>query len=92
MKVPPPRQELRLRLERFRALLAREQLSGALITDPANVHYLSGFTGDSSALLVTQRHRMLLTDFRFVEEGRHSAPGWRIVSEVHSMVVVERYA
>ena len=79
MKAQPPRAELRQRLERYRALLARESLSAALITDPANVHYLSGFTGDDSALLITQRHRVLLTDFRFVEEGRASAPGWRIV-------------
>jgi len=79
MSAQPPQVEFRQRVERYRALLARARLSAALITDPANVRYLSGFTGEDSALLITQRQRVLLTDFRFVEEGRASSPGWRVV-------------
>ena len=77
----PPREELRGRLERFRAVLARKRLSGAVITDGMNVRYLSGFTGDDSALLVTASQRLLLTDFRYVEEAQRTAPGWRIVTK-----------
>jgi len=75
--IPPA--ELRGRLARFRQVLDRERLGGALITDPVNVRYLSGFGGGDSALLVTARHRVLLTDFRYVEDAQASSPGWRIV-------------
>ena len=78
--MPSPK-ELRERLEKFRESLARRRLSGALITDVMNVRYLSGFTGDDSALLVTASRRLLLTDFRFIEEAQLTAPGWRIVTK-----------
>ena len=78
MAVLPPDDELRKRLAGFREILARERLSGFLVTDPRNVRYLSGFTGDDSALLVTARHRLLLTDFRYLAEARATASGWAI--------------
>jgi Xaa-Pro aminopeptidase len=40
-----------------------------------NVHYLSGFTGSESALLVGPRTVVLVTDFRYEEEAAESAPG-----------------
>ncbi|MCZ7647221.1 MAG: Xaa-Pro peptidase family protein [Planctomycetota bacterium] len=80
MSAVPPAPELRARLARFRELLAERGLGGALITDVKNVRYLSGFTGDDSALLVTPKQRLLLTDFRYVEEAAHTAKGWRAVT------------
>jgi Xaa-Pro aminopeptidase len=74
----PPQDELRKRLSDLREIIARERLSGFLVTDPANVRYLSGFTGDDSALLITPRHRLLLTDFRYTEEAQSTAPGWSV--------------
>ncbi|MCW8132004.1 MAG: aminopeptidase P family protein [Planctomycetota bacterium] len=76
-----PADELRARLKRFRAMLDRERLGGALITDFINVRYLSGFAGGDSALFVTPRQRLLLTDFRYVEEAAHQAPGWKVVTK-----------
>jgi Xaa-Pro aminopeptidase len=80
MPVLPPREELRNRLDRFRELMDRQHLNGFLVTDEADVRYLSGFTGGDSVLLITSRQKLLLTDFRYVEEARLSAPGWRIVT------------
>jgi Xaa-Pro aminopeptidase len=74
-----PGTELKERLRRFRAGLAERNGQAALITAGPNVRYLSGFTGDDSALLVTPHHRFLLTDFRYIEEAQRSAPGWRVV-------------
>ncbi|GMV83402.1 MAG: X-Pro dipeptidase [Planctomycetota bacterium] len=79
MAVVPPAAELRGRVARFREIMAFEKIGGAFVTDPMNVRYLSGFTGDDSALLVTQKRKLLLTDFRFIEEAQQSAKGWQIV-------------
>jgi Xaa-Pro aminopeptidase len=38
---------------------------GLLVTGAANVRYLSGFSGSSALLLVTQRETLLITDFRY---------------------------
>ena len=45
-------------MDRMTALQARildKKLDGFFVTDAANVTYLTGFTGDESALLVTRR-------------------------------------
>lgn len=80
MGVGPPRAELRERVERFCELMERQRLGAFLVTDEADVRYLSGFTGGESTLLLTRRHKLLLTDFRYLEEARASAPGWRVVA------------
>lgn len=80
MPVLPPREELHTRLDRFRERMNREGLSGFLVTDEADVRYLSGFTGGDTILLITGRQKLLLTDFRYAEEARQSAPGWRVVT------------
>lgn len=40
-------------------------LDGLLVTSPANVRYLSGFSGSSALLFVTPRETLLITDFRY---------------------------
>ena len=56
------------RSRRRAALL--ERLTGAhvdalLVTSLANVRYLTGFSGSSALLLVSQRETLLITDFRY---------------------------
>jgi len=79
-ELPPP-SELKRRVERFREILKRRKVGGALITNERNVRYLSGFAGGDSALLVTPQHKILLTDFRYQEEASVEAKGWDIVIE-----------
>jgi len=78
--VPPPA-ELKHRVERFRNLLRQRKLAAALISNERNVRYLSGFTGNDSALLITPTKKVLLTDFRYIEEAGHTARGWDVVIE-----------
>ena len=82
----PPPAELKARLARFRERLALKRLSGFLITDPANVRYLSGFSGEDSALLITGNRRLLLTDFRYLEEAKVDVRGWRIVLKPNDLM------
>lgn len=81
------------RLQRVRLRLRRLKLDGILITDTVNVRYMSGFTGDSSALLVTPRDLVFVTDFRYMEQAAAECIGYEIVERRKSMVeVVARQA
>ena len=86
MSNQPPKAELKSRLERFRAGLEALNGSAALIVAGPNVRYLSGFTGDDSALLVTLRRKFILTDFRYIEEARLTAPGWLVVTKPQGLM------
>lgn len=56
------------RLSRLRDLLVAKHLDGLLVSDPVNVSYLTGFTGDESALLVTADDSLFITDSRFTTQ------------------------
>ncbi|MHC5053620.1 MAG: M24 family metallopeptidase [Planctomycetota bacterium] len=80
------RADVPARLERLRDELDARKLDAILVTSTPNVHYLSGFTGDESALLVGTRAGtrgktggVLVTDARFEEEAAGSAPNAKIV-------------
>ena len=45
--------------------LTAAHLDGLLLTGLANIRYLTGFSGSSALLLVTQRDTLLITDFRY---------------------------
>lgn len=53
------------RLEQLRSRLAEQELDGFLVTDETNVRYLSGFSGDSSALFVTPLDVWIISDRRY---------------------------
>ena len=49
-------------------------IDAMLVTTPANVRYLTGFTGEDSYLLVGRKLAILLTDSRFQEQARLECP------------------
>ncbi|MFK8114104.1 MAG: M24 family metallopeptidase [Rubripirellula sp.] len=57
--------ELSLRLRTLTNLLADLEIDAMLVTDEKNVRYLSGFTGDSSYLLVQPAGTTILSDGRY---------------------------
>ena len=64
------------RLERLRHWLATNDLNidGLLVTDEIHVRYLTGFTGDSSYLLVTGNDAVLLSDRRYETQLAQQCP------------------
>jgi Xaa-Pro aminopeptidase len=62
------------RRERLRHNLQSEGIEALLITGPANVTYLTGFTGDSSALVLTAERTILLSDPRYVGQIADECP------------------
>jgi Xaa-Pro aminopeptidase len=65
----------------LRRLLQKQKVDGILITDLANVRYLTGFTGSSGFAVITNKHAAFVTDFRYQEQVRREVKGWSIKIE-----------
>lgn len=62
------------RRDKIRSRLRKKKLDAILVTSFTNVSYLSGFTGDDSYLLVTDKHDMVLSDERYTTQLQEECP------------------
>ena len=60
------------------AFLGALQADAALVHRPENLRWLAGYTGEG-CLFVSKGARVLLTDFRYLEQAKRQAPGWTLV-------------
>lgn len=67
------------RLAAFRKKLQEKGLDAGYITKRENYIYLSGFTGSSAFLLITQNEAVLITDSRYAEQAEMQCPAYKIV-------------
>lgn len=68
------------RLERLYQDMAARNLARFVVSNPHNVRYLSGFTGDTGWLVAEQGGASLITDFRFEEQASEEIqPGVKLV-------------
>ena len=63
------------RLERVHPLLHQAEVDALLVTELANIRYLSGFTGSAAMLLVTAHGATLLTDGRYRTQAAEQLAG-----------------
>ncbi|MDR1483735.1 MAG: Xaa-Pro peptidase family protein [Planctomycetaceae bacterium] len=54
-----------IRRDKIISLLPKKQLDAFLVTSPANVRYLTGFTGGEACLLLTNSGAVLISDARY---------------------------
>ena len=74
-----PRRKSRIkRLQKLRTAIAEKGLDALLISQPENLRYLSGFTGSSGWLLISEQSAILAIDFRYVEQAKGESPGFEI--------------
>ncbi len=66
------------RLKKLRQRLAEKGIEAILISQPENRHYLSGFDGSSGFLLISQKTKILATDFRYLEQAKRQAPDYKL--------------
>ena len=66
------------RLKRLREAISVTRASALLETHLPNIYYLSGFSGDSGALLVDSSIAVLFTDGRFTIQAREETRGIRV--------------
>src|ERR1700733_15111650 len=73
-----------------RKLLARTLselgIDSFLVTRPADWYYLTGFTGESGALIVSRQETTLITDGRFTTQAKAETTGIRIVQQKPSLL------
>jgi Xaa-Pro aminopeptidase len=67
------------RRQALRGLLAHADLSALLVTRPANVRYLTGFTGTYGALLLLLDRTLFFTDGRYRHQAAAEVPGAEVV-------------
>ncbi|MDD4080407.1 MAG: aminopeptidase P family protein [Eubacteriales bacterium] len=75
------------RTERLMDVCGLKAGEGIIIHKPANVFYLSGYTGEG-LLLLSRGLSAIVTDFRYVEQAQNQAPGF----EVHQISTGETHA
>ncbi len=63
------------RRDKLRRLVKKAGAEALLVTNEANVTYLTGFTGDSSYLLLMKSGELLLTDGRYTTQLEDECPG-----------------
>jgi Xaa-Pro aminopeptidase len=59
--------------------IKRAGVDAALIMMPENLRYYSSFTGSSGWLLIHSKARYLITDFRYIEQGKKQCPDYIII-------------
>ncbi|QDT66602.1 M24 family metallopeptidase [Calycomorphotria hydatis] len=70
-----PADRFATRCEKLRSRLKKEEADTFLVCSETNVRYLTGFTGDSSYLLIGPDQRLLLSDSRFETQIAEECPG-----------------
>lgn len=66
------------RLNNLKAKLRQDNLDGLVITDPSQIRYLTGFSGDTAVLVVTPTAAELMTDFRFRDQAQLEVRGAKV--------------
>jgi Xaa-Pro aminopeptidase len=61
------------------------KIDSLLITSPADWYYLTGFTGESGALIVSRKVTALITDGRFMVQSRTEVSGVRVIQQKGSL-------
>jgi Xaa-Pro aminopeptidase len=80
------------RRRRLARLLKEEGLDALLISNPVNVTYLTGFSGDSSYLILHRKNTLLVSDFRFTAQIAEECPGLEAVIRPSSQPLLKATA
>lgn len=78
-------QDLAPRVHGIRDELNRRSIDALVVTKPANVTYLTGFSGEDSWAVVAKGAVYLLTDSRYTEQAQKECPLAKIVERKDSM-------
>lgn len=67
------------RLNKIQNKLESSEGDALIIVKPENRLYASGFTGTSAFIVITQLDCYLITDFRYIEQAKKQAPGYKVI-------------
>ncbi len=66
-------------IKRLRDAMAERKFDAVLITKPENRRYISGFTGTSGIVVVSQNNAWFITDFRYKDQAATECAGFEIL-------------
>jgi Xaa-Pro aminopeptidase len=72
-------QTIKRRIKSIRRALRRKKTGFLIVTKPANVTYITGFSGDDGWAVITEGGVYLLTDSRYTEQAKSECPACRII-------------
>src|SRR5947209_7795272 len=81
-----------LRRQALLKALKKDGVDALLVSNPTNVTYLTGFTGDSSYLLASPKALLLVSDTRFEVQIQEECPGLDAAIRSHDKTTVEAAA
>ncbi|PYY07302.1 MAG: aminopeptidase P family protein [Acidobacteria bacterium] len=67
------------RLQRLQQALRQQRFDTLLVTHPANVSYLCGFTGSAGVMALSPKGATLFTDGRYIAQAKEQVQGARVV-------------
>ena len=67
------------RLQKLRQSLKQKELDVLVISQQENRRYLSGFTGSTGWLLISDNSTCLAVDFRYVEQAKKESPDFDVI-------------
>lgn len=67
------------RIQRLRRAIKEKDLDAVLLQSDPNRNYLSGFTGDESFSIITEKEAIFITDSRFTEQARQQVKDYEII-------------
>jgi Xaa-Pro aminopeptidase len=74
------------RVEKLRKQLDEKGWKAVLLFSPENRFYFSGFKGSAGVLLVEGESQKLFTDFRYVDQAKEQAQGFKVVQHQQNMI------
>lgn len=77
------------RRDKLKRLVKAAKADAILVTNVTNVSYLTGFTGDSSYLLLSDKKAIMFSDGRFVDQLPAECPGIELEIRGPGMTMVE---
>lgn len=67
------------RLQKLWPIISQKGLDALLVSQPENYRYLSGFTGSTGWLIISNSHTILATDSRYTEQAKQETQGFEII-------------
>jgi len=79
------KEAIKKRIKAVRRQLSGKKIDCLIVTKPANVTYTTGFMGDDSWAVISNRAVYLLTDSRYTEQAQKECVGCRIIRRTNSL-------
>ena len=76
---------IKKRIRQIRRRLSKNKINCLIVIKPANVTYVTGFSGDESWAIITGGKTYLLTDSRFTEQAQGECPHCVIIERRKSL-------